>query len=210
VSARLGRLLFRARSWTPVPLALALIALARPTPAAFALGIAVAAAGEALRLAAIRRLDSTSRGARFRASALATDGPFRFVRHPVYLGNAMIVCGLCAAARVREPWFLAVALVGFAVQYGSIMAGEEAFLAERFPDAFARYRERVPRLVPRLAPSFTPRLGAPSEPPSAAAERQGPPRRELREAIRDEYRTLQTVALLLALIGMKGLILGAS
>jgi protein-S-isoprenylcysteine O-methyltransferase Ste14 len=222
-SGRLGAILFRARSWTPIPLAVALVVLARPTPGAFAAGVAVAALGEALRLAALRHLDGTSRGSRFRATALATQGPFRFVRHPVYAGNALIVLGLCAASGVREPWFLALVAGGFALQYHAIVAGEEAFLAAAFPEGFARYRARVPRFIPRLFPrvrffasSVAPWIGSGAAP--AVAMERAPahrdahpvPRRAVHDVLADDFRTLHTIALLLGLIALKGLFAAAS
>lgn len=189
--ARLGSLLFRLRGWTPLPLLAALLALARPTPATLAAGCAVAAAGEALRIAALRHLDATSRGRRFHASQLVMQGPFGVVRHPVYAGNALLVAGLCTASGALRPLFLTVVAAGFALQYGAIIAREEAFLAERFPRDFPAYRARVPMLVPR-------RLGRRTD---------AAPRRALRAVVAGEFRTLQSLAIVLSLIVLKGALL---
>ncbi len=184
-----GAALYRARSWTAVPFAVALVALARPSGPLLAAGALLALCGEALRVSGLRHLGATARGGRLHADALATGGPFRFVRNPIYLGNVLLVAGLLVAGGVADPAFLACAAAALAIQYGAIIAAEEAFLARRFPEAFAGYRARVPRLVPRLGAR-----GAPYAPTTA-------PRRSTRDVLRAEFRTLHTLALLFVLIG---------
>jgi steroid 5-alpha reductase family enzyme len=190
VIARLGAWLYAARSWTAVPFVIALLIAARPSPPLLAIGLIVVACGEALRVAGLRYLAPSARSGRLHADALATGGPYRFVRNPVYLGNVLLVAGFILSAGIGRPAFLAVAAAALAIQYSGIIASEEAFLSARFPEAFARYRARVPCLVPLRAPYGD----------------KSPPLRGAREVLRAEYRTLHTLALLLALIAFKGLI----
>lgn len=187
---RLGRFLFRARNWTAVPLVFVFLLIARPQARLILIGSVILLAGEALRVAGLTYLDATARGSRFHAGALATGGPFRFVRNPIYLGNATLVAGLCVAGGVRSMPFLAITAILLLIQYGSIIAGEEEFLAGRFPGLFARYRARVPRVIPSLR-GF--------EEPSA-------PRRPIRDVLRAEFRTLHTIGLLLSLLALKSLV----
>jgi protein-S-isoprenylcysteine O-methyltransferase Ste14 len=190
----LGAALYRARSWTAVPFAIALLAVARPSAPLLAWGALLVLCGEALRVSGLRHLDATARGGRLHADALATGGPFRFVRNPIYLGNVLLVAGFLVAGGVAHPAFLACAAAALAIQYGAIIAAEEAFLARRFPEAFARYRARVPRLVPRLLPRRAPYAPATT------------PRRATRDVLRAEFRTLHTLALLFILIGFRNLL----
>ena len=75
---------------------------------------------------------------------LVTGGPFRVVRHPIYLGALMCLAG----ASLFRSW-TGLALTGvLAVLWGAKARVEERFLSARFPD-YERYRRRVRfRLVP--------------------------------------------------------------
>jgi protein-S-isoprenylcysteine O-methyltransferase Ste14 len=69
---------------------------------------------------------------------LVTRGPYRLVRHPVYLGEL----GACAGLVLAAP-------TAFAAAQWLRMKLEEEALAAEFP-AYADYAARTPRIVPRL------------------------------------------------------------
>ncbi|MGH9487455.1 MAG: methyltransferase family protein [Terriglobales bacterium] len=123
--------------------AAALIVLAHPRPLSLAIGLPIAALGVALRASAagyIRKND-----------VLATSGPYRFTRNPLYLGSTLLGAGFVIAA---DYWVLAVLAVVLLVGvYLPVIRQEERYLAERFGAAFHAYAARVPRLWPRLAPA---------------------------------------------------------
>ena len=76
---------------------------------------------------------------------LVTRGPYRYVRHPSYLG---MMVGLAGWALVfRSVVGLAAVALGLLVLAARIEA-EEALLASQFGEAYAEYRRRTWRLVP--------------------------------------------------------------
>ncbi len=87
---------------------------------------------------------------------LVDEGPYRFVRHPLYVSYCAFLAGL---AVVSGAWtagvFVAVVVIPF---IAAKACREERELLARLGDEYRRYRERVPALVPMLRP----RTGEPS------------------------------------------------
>lgn len=78
------------------------------------------------------------------ARGLVTTGPYRFVRHPLYLGEFLII-----ASRVLElaqPWPLVAFAFAVMCQLPR-MHYEEVILAEAFPN-YRDYARRTARLIP--------------------------------------------------------------
>jgi protein-S-isoprenylcysteine O-methyltransferase Ste14 len=78
---------------------------------------------------------------------LRTDGPYAITRHPIYTGLLGMLVGTVLLSGLGGT--LALLVVGAAVLVTRIPI-EERLMSKTFPDAYARYRERVPRLIPRL------------------------------------------------------------
>jgi protein-S-isoprenylcysteine O-methyltransferase Ste14 len=78
---------------------------------------------------------------------LRTDGPYAITRHPIYTGLLGMLLGTVLLNGLGVS--LAVLVVG-AVVLATRIPIEERLMTKTFPDEYARYRERVPRLVPRL------------------------------------------------------------
>ena len=77
---------------------------------------------------------------------VARAGPYRYVRHPYYLANALIDTSIA----VMSGWWLlpAVLPVWWLCVYVPVIRSEERHLASLFPEDYPAYRKRVPMLVP--------------------------------------------------------------
>lgn len=76
---------------------------------------------------------------------VTTGGLFPLVRHPMYLGDFIVIVGL----GLFFPTAVSLVAVGIAtVALARLAEWEDRQMAERFPGDFAAYRNRSRRLVP--------------------------------------------------------------
>ena len=72
-------------------------------------------------------------------------GPYAAVRHPIYSGFLLALTGTAiAVGEIRAFLGLGLAFIGFLVK----SAAEEKFMREEFSADYARYCQRVRRLIP--------------------------------------------------------------
>ena len=90
-------------------------------------------------------LDPRLRG----GEAMVADGPYRYMRNPLYLGMMFLTLALAVLMPATGAVFAVVAMAAFQARLIQI---EERFLAQRLRVAYGEYRERVPRIVPALRP----------------------------------------------------------
>jgi protein-S-isoprenylcysteine O-methyltransferase Ste14 len=83
---------------------------------------------------------------RQQADSLNTMGAYSLVRHPLYLGNFVIVMG--GSLFVRDFWLSLVVVLGFALYYERIISAEESFLLEKFGSEFSEWASRTPLILP--------------------------------------------------------------
>lgn len=126
-----GGLLHLVRPW-PVP--------ARGGAGAVA-GAALLLAGLVVVAAAVRAAGPTTLGAE---DALVTDGPYRYSRHPMYVGWTALYVGLALLVGVAWPLVL-LPLVAVAVH--RTVRREERALERRHGDAYRAYARDVPRYL---------------------------------------------------------------
>ena len=126
----LGRFLFRWRGVVGFVAFGLVFWLARPTLGSCALGVPLLIAGLAVRFWASGYIGIEGRAREIGASRRIVGGPYRLFRHPLYIGNFLLVVGMLFALR-PTLWLGAVVLVGFSVEYGLIIAAEERDLARR-------------------------------------------------------------------------------
>lgn len=86
------------------------------------------------------------------ARGLVTHGPYRLVRHPLYLGEFGAMAGLLIAS--PSPRNLAAGAVFVLAQFMRMRFEERALTAE-FPE-YADYAARTPRVVPSLGARWRP------------------------------------------------------
>jgi protein-S-isoprenylcysteine O-methyltransferase Ste14 len=79
------------------------------------------------------------------ARGLVTRGPYRLVRHPVYLGELISAFGILIAK--PQPLIVALFCLFVVLQYWRTVFEERA-LCDAFPVEYPAYRAGVPRLVP--------------------------------------------------------------
>jgi protein-S-isoprenylcysteine O-methyltransferase Ste14 len=82
------------------------------------------------------------------ATVLNTTGIYSIVRHPLYLGNLMIIFGLLLFVRVW--WFAAIGALVFWFYYERIAFAEEEFLRRKFGAAYLEWAEKTPPFLPRI------------------------------------------------------------
>lgn len=75
---------------------------------------------------------------------LVTEGAYRFVRHPIYLG--VLLCAFGFALATMSPLRLVLAAILF-VFFDMKSRREEKWLEEKYP-GYASYKKRVKKLLP--------------------------------------------------------------
>ncbi|MBM3185876.1 MAG: DUF1295 domain-containing protein [Bacteroidetes bacterium] len=80
------------------------------------------------------------------AKELNTTGIYSMVRHPLYLGNALIWLGLVCF--LENGWFVLIFSLIFWLYYERIMFAEELFLERQFGEKFKKWSNRVPAFLP--------------------------------------------------------------
>jgi len=115
--------------------------LAKPTPSSIVAGTLVVLPGLGLRALASGHVQKDKQ--------LTTSGPYAYTRNPLYLGSLLMAGGFAVAA--RNWWIVGMMLVMFVLVYVPVIAGEERYLRETFPE-YDDYARHVPRLLPRLTP----------------------------------------------------------
>jgi protein-S-isoprenylcysteine O-methyltransferase Ste14 len=78
---------------------------------------------------------------------LVTDGPYRFIRHPSYLGAIILMVGWALAFRSGAGVILAMGIIPPLL---ARIRSEEALLRTQFGDQYDAYCRRTSRLIPGI------------------------------------------------------------
>lgn len=114
--------------------------LATPTTQSLLIGAAIALAGESMRLWAAGHLE--------KSKEVTQSGPYRYTRHPLYLGSSLIGIGLAIVANNLVVG--AIVVTYLVLTLTAAMKSEEAHLREKFGDAYDAYAERRAPRVERV------------------------------------------------------------
>jgi len=118
------------------------------TAALIALALFLAVLAAAFRIAGAAYLGpSTVNSINMIAGRVMADGPYRFVRNPLYIGLWCMVAALAFLMPLTGALFAIVLITVFMIR---LTLGEEAFLSRRIGDSYKAYLHAVPRFIPRL------------------------------------------------------------
>ena len=90
------------------------------------------------------------------AESLNVDGIYSVVRHPLYLGNFLLLLGIVLFVEVW--WFVLICVLSFWLYYERIMYAEEAFLMHKFGTDYSFWASQTPAFWPRLSGWRAPKL----------------------------------------------------
>jgi protein-S-isoprenylcysteine O-methyltransferase Ste14 len=113
--------------------------LATPSRNSLLIGAAIAIVGESIRVWAAGHLE--------KSKEVTQSGPYRYTRHPLYLGSSLIGIGM---AVVANNTIVAVIVISYLVlTLTAAMRSEEAHLREKFGDAYDAYAQKRAPMVER-------------------------------------------------------------
>lgn len=84
-----------------------------------------------------------------RTDALVADGPYRYLRNPLYFGNLLMTVAMAALASRTGALVMVLAMLVFEFR---LIGREEYELLETQGDRYRSYRNAVPRIWPSLRP----------------------------------------------------------
>ena len=135
--------------WLPLELSrTGLASFTFATPLVIVLASLIAALGATLRVWGAAYLGpGTVNSMGMKAGAVMADGPFRYVRNPLYIGSVFMVAAITFILPPSGALFVVVLLAVFLLR---LILAEEAFLTRQLGEPYQAYMRAVPRLIPRL------------------------------------------------------------
>lgn len=84
-----------------------------------------------------------------RSERLVADGPYRYVRNPLYLGTTLLALGM---GLIASRTGFAVIVIGVLIFDLRLIGREEAELTASQGESYRKYLNTVPRFIPSLTP----------------------------------------------------------
>lgn len=139
----------RYRQFIGIAFVVLLSVAGRPVHRLYWIGAAVAGAGIVVRMWASGHIKKNK--------VLATDGPYAYVRHPLYVGNILIGCGFSLASGLwwSGPAFILILLLF----YPQAIKHEDKKLQRLFDRDWEAWRLKTRALLPRIAANGNPKAG---------------------------------------------------
>jgi protein-S-isoprenylcysteine O-methyltransferase Ste14 len=139
---RFTAFLVRRRVTLGFVVAAAALLLSQPTWTSWSVGLAIACAGEAVRIWAAGHLD--------KGREVTRSGPYRWTRHPLYVGSSIIALGVVIASRSTLVAVIGAGYVGVTIPLA--IRAEEAFLRRTFGPTYDLYqRDEAPPMLRRFS-----------------------------------------------------------
>src|SRR4051812_41740613 len=121
-------------------------------PLVIVLAALFAAVGAALRVWGTAYLGTgTVNSLNMKAGAVVADGPFRFMRNPLYVGLWFMVAGMAFIMPVTGAMFAVILISVFLMR---LILAEEAFLVAHMGERYTLYLRAAPRILPRFHPNL--------------------------------------------------------
>ena len=111
---------------------------AKPDIGTVSIGLALVVVGQVFRIYAA--------GYIFKNKQLASTGPYSLVRHPLYLGNFIILIGFTIAS--ANLYVAAVVVLFFLVWYPAAIAYEDSKLENIFEDEWREWSKNIRAITP--------------------------------------------------------------
>jgi protein-S-isoprenylcysteine O-methyltransferase Ste14 len=152
---KIGNLLFKLRSFTPIPLLLA-VGFFKPQKSGelgeliLILSLGLLIFGELIRILVVGySAEGTSgREVYLRADDINTSGIYSLMRNPLYLGNLIIYNGLLLI--IFNPILFLIMNLFFCIQYYFIICSEENFLEKKYGEHYLKYRNSTNKVIPNF------------------------------------------------------------
>lgn len=112
------------------------------------IGLSLLCLGFLLRISSRGHKSEKSEGGR----RLVLDGPYSFVRNPMYLGIVMIGTGIILF--LSKWWLVFIFILLFFIRFLPQIKKEEYMLNKHFGSMYQQYCKRTPRLFPNIAVFF--------------------------------------------------------
>lgn len=137
-------------AWLALELSrLGLVSSAVAAPLVIAVAALIAAKGAVLRIWGAAWLGyDTVHHEQMQAGAVMADGPYRYIRNPLYLGGW---CMMAALSFLMPPTGALMMMTLQTIFFLRLILSEEAFLAVQLGQPYQDYLRAVPRLFPRLS-----------------------------------------------------------
>lgn len=179
---KLSKKIFTYRSYTPIPFLILMVFYQQANVWSLPFGLLIAVCGELIRLWGVSWAGSETRTtSKVGGTFLVINGPYAYVRNPLYVGNILIYFGLGIMSFALFPYLQIIALAFFVFQYHEIIKEEEGFLKEKFGKDYVEYYNNVPRIFPRFSPY--------------KKEGVEQPEYDIKKGLRSERRTLQAFSI---------------
>jgi len=106
-----GKLLFKNRGYVPIPFFLIAVIYANPRQDLMIFGAIVMLAGELLRATAVSYVGISSRSTELETTELVSNGPYAYLRNPIYFGNLLLYMGASIFSGALLPYLLYLTII---------------------------------------------------------------------------------------------------